>query len=74
VVLIGVPRPGFFTGPPDLYPRLAARHRLVYEGEVLQDVLYDNALKSDHVHPNARGYRRLAEALAGLLGEAGAVP
>lgn len=41
--------------------------------EVLKDVLYDNAYKSDPIHPNAQGYRKLAERLAELLRRAGAV-
>ena len=74
VVLVGVPAPGVFAGPPGFYEALAEEYGLPYEGRVLKQVLYDNGLKSDPIHPNALGYRRLAEALAALLREAGAVP
>ena len=74
VLLVGVPVPGFFAGPPAFYEALAAEHGVPYEGEVLRRVLYDNRTKSDPIHPNALGYRRLAEALAATLREAGAVP
>lgn len=73
VVLIGVPRPRLMGGPPEFYARLAKEYRLPYEGEIVNDLVRDNATKSDMVHPNAEGYRRMAEALARLLKQAGAV-
>jgi lysophospholipase L1-like esterase len=45
-----------------------------YEGAILKTILTDNELKSDWVHPNAKGYARLAEAVAGLLKQAQALP
>jgi lysophospholipase L1-like esterase len=74
VLLVGVPVPGFFAGPPAFFEALAEAHGVPYEGEVLRQVLYDNRTKSDPIHPNALGYRRVAEALAASLREAGAVP
>jgi lysophospholipase L1-like esterase len=73
VVLIGVPTPELFGGPPEFYDRIAKDFSLPLEKKILNDVLFDRALKSDFIHPNAKGYRRLAEALAGLLHRAGAV-
>jgi lysophospholipase L1-like esterase len=74
VVLIGVPAPKLFSGPPPLYENLAEEFGLPYEGEVFDEVLKDNRYKSDPIHANAAGYRRVAESLAELLREAGALP
>ena len=74
VVLIGVPEPGLWLSEgAELYARLAEAHRLPYEGEILADILKSPGLKSDRIHPNAAGYRRLAEAVAALLRASGAV-
>jgi lysophospholipase L1-like esterase len=74
VVLIGVPEPKLFSGPPELYERLAEEFGLPYEGEIFNEVLKDNSLKSDPIHANAEGYRVVAERLAELLKETGALP
>lgn len=74
VVLIGVPEPKLFSGPPELYEKLADEFSVPYEGEVFNDVLKDNRLKSDPIHANAEGYRVVAERLAELLKETGALP
>ncbi len=73
VVLVGVPAPGLLLGVPELYPRLAQEYKLPYDGETLRAIEGDRALKSDPIHPNAEGYRRLAQRLAALLREAGAL-
>lgn len=79
IVLIGVPRPvlagalPLVNSTPDFYQALAAENRLPYEGKALEAILFTNDLKSDFIHPNARGYRQLAESLAKLLHSAGAL-
>jgi len=73
VVLMAPPRPGVFTDTPPFYLELAKELRLPLEAEILKTVLLDKALKSDLVHPNAKGYTKIAEALAKLLKETGAV-
>ena len=73
VLLIGVPKPALFGGTADFYERIAEDLALPFEGEILNDILKDNMYKSDPIHPNARGYRVLAEALADLLRRSGAV-
>lgn len=74
VVLLGVPEPkvfGLSTEPS--YLELARDLGLPIEAEVLPEVLGDSSRKADRIHPNAAGYRDLAEAIADLLEEAGAV-
>jgi len=73
VVLLGVPRPVLFGGAAGFYGEIAKDAALVYEGEVLNEVLRDPALKSDPIHPNALGYRRIAERIGALLKERGAL-
>src|SRR5471030_909270 len=73
VVLIGVPKPGLFPSPPDFYAKIATEFGLPYEDASLKAILRDNELKSDLAHPNARGYAKLAEAIAALLKKSGAL-
>jgi len=73
VVLIGTPEPGFTVTPPDFYAEIAGEFRMPYEDTVVGKILRDSSLKSDAIHPNARGYRLLADRVAELLKKAGAV-
>jgi lysophospholipase L1-like esterase len=73
VVLVGVPKPGLFPAPPDFYAEIAKEFGLPYEDASLKSILRDNELKADIAHPNAKGYAKLAAALAALLKKSGAV-
>ena len=73
VVLVGVPKPALITSAPAFYEELARELAIPYEGTVVTGVLYKPEFKSDPIHPNAQGYRRMAEAIAELLRKAGAV-
>ena len=73
VVLIGVPEPKLFGGAPDFYARVADELKLPLEDEIFVEVLKDNRLKADPIHANAAGYRVVAERLAELLRERGAL-
>jgi len=73
VVLVGVPRPALITSAPEFYAEIAKEFGIPYEGKVVTSVLYSNETKSDPIHPNAKGYRRMAEAIAELLRKAGAI-
>ena len=73
VVLVGVPKPALITGPAEFYAEIAKEFGIPYEDRVVTSVLYTPDMKADPVHPNAKGYRRMAEALAELLKKAGAI-
>lgn len=73
VVLIGVPAPQLLGGAAPFYRALADAQQFPLEEEALPSVLHRSAYKSDPIHPNADGYRLLAEALAELLRRSGAI-
>jgi acyl-CoA thioesterase-1 len=73
VVLVGVPRPSLITSAPEFYGEVAKEFGVPYEGKVVTSILYSPEMKSDPIHPNAAGYRKMAEAIAELLRKAGAV-
>lgn len=73
VVLVAVPRPALLSSAPELYTQIANEMKVPLEADVIKDVLYDQSLKSDPIHPNAKGYRKIAEAIAKLLKSSGAI-
>ena len=73
VVVIAVPSPGIALSPPSLYREIAEEMKIPIEEKALTTVLSDGSLKADYIHPNAAGYRRLAESIAALLKKSGAV-
>ena len=50
-----------------IYAELAGEERLPLVAGVLAAVLSDPALKADAIHPNADGYRKLAEGITEQL-------
>jgi len=73
VLLLGTPEPGLLPSPPAFYAALAKEERIPYEGSVIAEVLKDTRLKSDPIHPNAAGYRVIAERVAATLRNSGAI-
>lgn len=73
VVLIGVPKPGLMPSTATLYTDIATEMKIPYDNSTLVKILTDNELKSDLVHPNAKGYERMAEGVAALLKKSGAI-
>jgi len=74
VVLVSVPSPDLSLSPPPFYDGVARELGVPCERKALARILGNRSLKSDYIHPNAAGYRQLAEALAALLKKSGALP
>jgi lysophospholipase L1-like esterase len=73
VMLVATPKPGFGASKVKFYEDIAKELSIPVEPDVLADVLSSNKYKSDLVHPNAEGYRQVAEAIAKTLKKAGAI-
>jgi acyl-CoA thioesterase-1 len=52
---------------------IAKKLSIPIEEETLSAILANNSLKSDYIHPNAAGYRRLAESITTILKKSGAI-
>jgi len=74
VVVIGVPNLGLVLGhSAGFYAELTKELEIPYDGKTLPTILKQPSLKSDAIHPNAQGYRKLAEGVAELLRRSGAI-
>lgn len=73
VVLVGVPRKQLFSSTAELYPELAKEHDVILQGDIVASLLRKPAMKSDSVHFNSNGYRAMAQAIAKMLYEGGAL-
>lgn len=73
VLLIGTPEPGLTVTAAAFYADIAKEFHIPYEGDVLGKILKDGSLKADQVHPNALGYRLMAERVLDLLKRSGAL-
>jgi len=73
VAIVATPKPGLGVSRVAFYEALGRELAIPVENDVLAEVLGSRKLKSDLVHPNAEGYRRIADAVAKLLRRAGAV-
>ncbi|MDP6183539.1 MAG: GDSL-type esterase/lipase family protein [Gammaproteobacteria bacterium] len=73
VLLVGVPKPGLLLGTASFYSDVAAATGIPAEHEILADILSSPGLKSDAIHPNGKGYERMAEAIYEVLKDAGAL-
>lgn len=79
-VLVAVPRLSLLRAgvgalkDADIYAELAAESPLVLIENVFSDVLSDETLRADPVHPNAEGYRVFTASLVAALRSTGLLP
>ncbi len=73
VVMIAVPQPNLLVNDADLYQQLAKELNIPLLEETLGDLMKEKEFKSDAIHLNAQGYRKLAESVADLLYRNGAL-
>jgi len=71
--MIAVPQPNLLISDADLYAELAAELQIPLLEGTLGELMKDSQYKSDTIHLNAKGYRKLAEAVADLLFQKGAL-
>jgi acyl-CoA thioesterase-1 len=67
VILLGFRFPSLNADYEAMYQRLAKSERCLLVANVLSGILTHPELKSDEVHPNARGYQLMADRIAGPL-------
>ena len=70
VLLISVPNITLFgLSPLELYDEIAKEENIPLLSGVLANILSQPSLKNDRVHPNALGYKKMAELIYGSLKE-----
>jgi acyl-CoA hydrolase len=80
VVLVAVPEPSLLgvvarkASDSPIYEELGEEEAVPVIGDVFSDILSRAELRADAIHPNAEGYRRMAEGLFEQLKEVGLVP
>ncbi len=73
VILIGVPHWGLGLLPTPFYATIARETGVPLENRVFAKILAQRELKSDPIHPNSAGYRKVAQAVAALMARSGGV-
>jgi acyl-CoA thioesterase-1 len=73
VLLLGTPEKGLLLSTPKFYAEISEAAGIPYESKVIGEILRSAELKSDPIHPNAKGYRLMAERVAALMKKSGAL-
>jgi len=73
VVMLGVPGRNLTLSAPAYYGEVAEGLDVPIDLDTLPSLMRDRSVKSDPVHFNAEGYRRMAEGVRDLLIDAGAI-
>lgn len=71
VVLVAVPAKNIFSNQASLYKELAEEFNLAYQDNIIGSLLRSPKYKSDPIHFNEAGYRKLAESIYTLIKENG---
>lgn len=67
VVLLGFTFPSLSENYKEMYARVASEEGALLIPEILEDILSDPSLRSDPIHPNARGYEEVADRVSGPM-------
>ena len=67
VILVGVPNPELPLKVPPFYQELADKHSIPLDSDTIPEILSTPSLRSDQMHPNAAGYKKMAQAIADLI-------
>lgn len=74
VILLAVPKPKLLLmKAAEFYPQIAKQFNIPVETDIIPAVVSDSSLKSDAIHPNAKGYEMVAQAVHKLLKRSGAL-
>jgi lysophospholipase L1-like esterase len=73
VLLIAVPNTNILLTPLKQYQQVADEMNIPLENDLISDILSQPSLHSDLIHPNAMGYRQIAETIHQKLINLGAI-
>jgi len=73
IILIGVPKKALLSDVSPIYPELEEKHDVLLLDDLINSMLRRPKYKSDAVHFNEAGYRKLAETIEELLKDNGAL-
>jgi acyl-CoA thioesterase I len=73
LVLVGVPKKSLFSSSADFYAQLSDEYQLILDDWSISEIIKTPSLKSDSVHFNQAGYKKLADNIFQLLQTYGAV-
>jgi lysophospholipase L1-like esterase len=72
-IMVGVPSFNLTLDVPALYSEVAAQYGVPLQLDILPTIEGNPSKKSDQIHPNAEGYKELAEAIYALMHASGAI-
>lgn len=73
VVLLAIPEKKLFSDSAPFYNDLAEEFELVFDNDLMADLLRTPSYKSDAIHLNDQGYRKMAEGIRDLLKDHGSL-